>query len=119
MKWIPIILSVLAALAMVLVGSIALAVHKVHSYSTYYGWQKYGMIDERAIEEYNAKLPPEQRRDILDQLRQAGNVRFYLRLLSRLAAFLFLLHAVVYYYVLRSCERRKKASEPADGTDGQ
>ena len=95
----------------------ALAIHKAHSFSTYTTWKKCGMINEEAVEEYNANLPPHQRLDMLGQVRQVGNVRFYLRFLSRLAAFLFLMFAVIYYAVFRSYERKYRVSEPADGTD--
>lgn len=106
MKWLPIILSVLAALTVWLIGVVALTVHTAHTESTYRGWRRFGMINAKAVEEYNAKLPPRYRMDVLGQLRQAGNVRFWLRLLSKLSAWLFLLNAAVFYCVLRTYTRR-------------
>ena len=75
MKWTPIILGVLAACAMWLLGAVAVAVHKAHTFSTYSTWNRFGMINESAVEEYNSNLSPEQRCDMLGQLEQAGNVR--------------------------------------------
>jgi hypothetical protein len=110
MKWAPLILCLLSAAVMIAVGSVALAVHKAHSFSTYRGWEKYGIINENALEKYNEALPPQSRRDLLEQLRQVGNVRYYLRLLSGLGALLLLVNAALCYAVFHRPENRKMPS---------
>jgi len=113
MKWTVIIINLLAAVGFILLGSVASAIHHVHSYSMYREFVAIGAVDEEKVK----KLPiPENwpqtpYYDMPARMRQIGNAESWFSTISDLAAVVCVFNAGAIFFLAR--KPRQMPTNPA------
>jgi len=107
MKWTIIILNLIAAAAFIFLGSVAAAIHRVHSYSTYVEFVSVGAVDEQRLQTLaRPGAPKGTGYDMPARMRQIGNAEAWFRDISGLAGIACILNAVGVYFLPRGDRRR-------------
>jgi len=102
MKWLFVILNVVAAAGVVWGGAVVCAIHRVHSYSTYVGLAQQGAFATRP-----EKVAPSQpgnpgtvsHEEIQESLKNIGGLDSNLPVVTYTAAAFFLLNAIAFSIV--------------------
>jgi hypothetical protein len=103
MKWTVITINLLAAGMFLFLGSVAIGIHRVHSYSMYREFVAIGAVDEEKVK----KLPiPENwpqtpYYDMPARMRQIGNAEFWFSKISNLAAVTCVFNASVIFLLAK------------------
>jgi hypothetical protein len=108
MKWTAIILNLLAAMGFLFLGSVALSIHRVHSYSMYREFVSVGAVDEEKLK--TLAQPPSPHYDMPARMQQIGNAESWFRQISTLAATACVLNAAAIYFLVRKRETNEAAS---------
>ena len=105
MKWPIIILNVLTACAFFLLGGMAAAAHRVHSYSTYKEFIFVGAVDEQKLKTLELQgTPPTRGYDMEARMRQIGNAEENFHFLAALAAGACIANAMAFFFLVRKRE---------------
>lgn len=107
MKWTLIIVNLLAAVGFLVLGSVASAIHRVHSYSMYREFVSVGAVDEEKLKKLPVpeNLPQRTHYDMPARMRQIGDAESWFGRISGLAAFACVFNAGVIFLL---------AKEPGD-----
>jgi hypothetical protein len=103
MKWTFIIINLLAAVGFLFLGSVASAIHHVHSYSMYREFVAIGAVDEEKVK----KLPIPQNwpqtpyYDMTARMQQIGNAEAWFGRISGLAAVACVCNAGAIFFLAR------------------
>jgi hypothetical protein len=97
-KWTIISLNLVAAIIFVFFGSMAVSIHRVHSYSVYREFVARGVIDEQKA---NALAQSSDRYDVVKRMQQIGNAESWFGEISNSAAIVCLLNATAIYFLTR------------------
>jgi hypothetical protein len=100
MKWTAIVLNVLAAIGFFVLGSVAISIHRVHSYSTYREFVSVGAVDEQKLAtiQQPANLPRSEHYDMPARMRQTGNAEFWFTCIANLAALACVINAIAIFF---------------------
>jgi hypothetical protein len=98
MKWIIISLNLVAAIIFVLLGSAAISIHRVHSYSIYREFVTRGVIDEQKV---NTLAQSNEHYDVVKRMQAIGNAESWFSEISNFAAIVCLLNATGIYFLMR------------------
>ena len=103
MKWIIIILNLLAAIAFIALGSIAIGVHRVHSYSMYHEFVVKSVIDDQKVK---TLAQSDEHYDVVKRMQAIGNAESWFSTISNFAALACLLNATAIYFVTKKIANR-------------
>src|SRR5690349_228428 len=103
MKWAIITINVVAAIGFLFLGALALAIHRVHSYSMYREFVSVGAVNEQQLKTLPqpAGLPPAPYYNMPGRMRQIGNAEGWFSTISRLAAIACLCNAAGVFFLGR------------------
>jgi hypothetical protein len=116
MKWTAIFFNLLAAVVFLFLGSVALSIHRVHSYSMYREFVSVGAVDEEKLKTLAQPpgLPPSSHYDMPARMQQIGNAESWFRRISTLAATACILNATAVYFLARKHEIPDASCEGSD-----
>ena len=98
MKWIIVSLNLAAAIAFVILGSTASAIHQVHSYSMYHEFVVKGVIDDLKVK---TLAQSDEHYDVVKRMQAIGNTKSWFSDISDFAALVCLLNAAAFYLLTR------------------
>jgi hypothetical protein len=106
MKWTAIILNLFVAIAFLFLGSLAISIHRIHSYSMYREFIAVGAVDEEKLKTLPQPpdLPPSAHYGMPARLRQIGNAEFWFGCISDFAATACVLNAAAIFFLVRKRE---------------
>ena len=102
MKWTIIILNLLAAVAFVALGSVAVSIHRVHSYSTYHEFVERGVVDDQKVKTLSQSG---EHYDVVKRMQAIGNAESWFSEISNFAALACLLNATAIYFLTRKATK--------------
>jgi hypothetical protein len=103
MKWIIVSLNLAAAVAFVMLGSTAAAIHQVHSYSMYHEFVVKGVIDDQKVK---TLAQSDEHYDVVKRMQAIGNAKSWFSDISNFAALACLLNATAIYFLTRKTVSR-------------
>ena len=103
MKWIVIIINLLAAVGFLFLGSVASAIHRAHSYSMYREFVAIGAVDEEKVKKLPIpeNWPQTSYYDMLARMRRIGNAESWFSRISGLAAVACVFNAGAVFFLAR------------------
>ena len=108
MKVTFIILNLVAAIVFNFLGSVAIAIHRVHSYSMYQEFIAVGAVDEQKLATIPQlpNLPPSAHYDMPARLRQIGDADTWFTRISGLASVVCIFNTAVIFFLFRKREAK-------------
>jgi hypothetical protein len=95
-------MNLLAAITFIFLGSIAISIHRVHSYSMYREFVVRGVIDDQKIK---TLAQSDEHYDVVKRMQAIGNAESWFSEISNFAALACLLNATAIYFLTRKATK--------------